>query len=284
MAAGGLKILENSFERLPQSEKKIAEFILGNPQEFVNSTVSQLSSAAETSDAAVIRLCKSLGLKGYQDLKIRVAGDLAKTEQQGYRDIEPNETIYSIVEKMTSNSLQIIRDTSEMVNYEVLEEAISLLSKAKSIHFCGVGASAIVAADAQQKFLRVKKTATAFTDMHLVATLIANADPEDVVFGVSFSGETNEILNIISLAKERGVKTIGLTHYGQSSLSNLCDVSLFTSYSNEAPFRSAATSSRLAQLHIVDILFLAMAARNYEETVEYIDKSRNAIKKMKKKK
>lgn len=284
MAAGGIKLLENSIEKLPQSERKIASFILSHPQEFVNSTVKQLSTLAQTSDAAVIRLCKSLGFKGYQDLKLRVAGDLAKKEQQGYRDIEPNETIYSIVEKTTSNSLQIIRDTSEIIDYDALGEAISLLNKAKSIHFCGVGASGIVAADAQQKFLRVNKTATAFTDMHMVATLIANAEQDDVIFGVSFSGETKEILNVLSLAKERGVKTIGLTHFGQSALSALCDVCLYTSYSNEAPFRSAATSSRLAQLHIIDILFLGMSAGNYEETVQYIDNTREAIRKMTKKK
>jgi DNA-binding MurR/RpiR family transcriptional regulator len=151
---------------------------------------------------------------------------------------------------------------------------------AKTVHFCGVGASNIVAADAQQKLLRVNKGAMAFTDMHLVATLIANADENDIVFAISFSGETPEVVNILKLAKERGVKTIGLTHYGQTTVSSLCDVTLYTSYSNEAPFRSAATSSRLAQLYMIDILFLGMASEQYEETVQYIDNTRSAIKSM----
>ncbi|TKH04644.1 MurR/RpiR family transcriptional regulator [Peribacillus simplex] len=280
MATGGLSIIQTMLSKLPQSEQKLAEYILKNPHEVVNSTVQELSTSAQTSGAAVIRLCKSLGIKGFQDLKMRIAGDLMKTVEQGYRDIEPSESLYRIVEKTTSNSIQTIRDTSEIIDHDNLKHAITLMLNAKTVHFCGVGASNIVAADAQQKLLRINKGATAFTDMHLVATLIANADENDIVFAISFSGETPEVVNILKLAKERGVKTIGLTHYGQTTVSSLCDATLYTSFSNEAPFRSAATSSRLAQLYMIDILFLGMASEQYEETVQYIDNTRSAIKSM----
>jgi DNA-binding MurR/RpiR family transcriptional regulator len=280
MATGGLSIIQTMLNKLPQSEQKLADYILQHPHEVVNSTVSELSTSAKTSGAAVVRLCKSLGLKGFQDLKMRIAGDLMKSVEQGYRDIEPSESLYRVVEKTTSNTIQIIRDTAEIIDHENLKTAIGMLLKAKNVHFCGVGASNIVAQDAQQKLIRINKGATAFTDMHLVATLIANADPEDVLFAISFSGETQEIINVLKLAKERGVKTIGLTHFGQTTVSSLCDVSLHTSFSNEAPFRSAATSSRLAQLYMIDILFLGMATEQYDETVQYIDNTRAAIKSM----
>ncbi|MCM3594800.1 MurR/RpiR family transcriptional regulator [Metabacillus idriensis] len=280
MATGGLSIIQTMLNKLPQSEQKLAEYILKHPHEVVNSTVSELSTSAKTSGAAVVRLCKSLGLKGFQDLKMRIAGDLMKSVEQGYRDIEPSESLYRVVEKTTSNTIQIIRDTADIIDHENLKNAISLLLKAKNVHFCGVGASSIVAQDAQQKLIRINKGATAFTDMHLVATLIANADPDDVLFAISFSGETQEIINVLKLAKERGVKTIGLTHFGQTTVSSLSDVSLHTSFSNEAPFRSAATSSRLAQLYMIDILFLGMASEQYDETVQYIDNTRAAIKSM----
>ncbi|MGP1907031.1 MurR/RpiR family transcriptional regulator [Metabacillus sp. JX24] len=280
MTTGALSIIQTMLSKLPQSEQKLAEYILKHPHEVVNSTVSELSTSAKSSGAAVVRLCKSLGLKGFQDLKMRIAGDLMKSVEQGYRDIEPGESLYRVVEKTTSNTIQIIRDTAEIIDYENLRAAISMLMKAKNVHFCGVGASNIVAQDAQQKLIRINKGATAFTDMHLVATLIANAQPDDVLFAISFSGETKEIVNVMKLARERGVKTIGLTHFGQTTVSSLSDVSLHTSFSNEAPFRSAATSSRLAQLYMIDILFLGMATEQYDKTVQYIDNTRAAIKSM----
>jgi DNA-binding MurR/RpiR family transcriptional regulator len=278
MASGGLNMIKNVIPSLPESERKIADYILDHPKEVVNCTAGELGTLAGSSSAAVIRLCKSLGVKGFQELKVRIAGDLVKPVEQGYRDIEPHETIQSIVQKTTSNSIQSLSDTAELINNDELEQAVHVLLKAKNVHFFGIGASHIIAMDAQQKFLRINKGSTAFTDAHLVATLIANADEDDVVFGISFSGETKEVINVLSLAKENGVKTISLTKYGQSAVSSLAEINLFTSYSNEAPFRSAATSSRLAQLYVIDLLFLCMAAKQYDDTVQYIDKTREAIK------
>lgn len=278
MAAGGLKMIQNMLEQLPTSERKIAQFILENPQGVLNSTVSEIGTQAKTSGAAVIRLCKSLGLTGFQDLKVRIAGDLVKPAEQGYRDIEPGESFYSIVQKTTSNSIQSIRDSEEIINYDELKRAVHTLSPAHNVHLFGIGASNIIAKDAQQKLLRIHKNATAFTDTHLVAALIANASKEDVVFGISHSGETDEVIKVMTLAKERGVKTISLTKYGQSTVSSIADIKLFTSYSGEAPFRSAATSSRLAQLYMIDILFLAMATVQYDQTIHSIDQTREAIR------
>jgi DNA-binding MurR/RpiR family transcriptional regulator len=278
VAAGGLKMLQNMLEQLPASERKIAHYILENPRSILNSTVNDIGTQAKTSGAAVIRLCKSLGLNGFQDLKVRIAGDLVKPAEQGYRDIEPGESYFSIVQKTTSNSIQSIRDSEEIINYEELERAVQTLLPAQNVHFFGIGASNIIAKDAQQKFLRIQKNATAFTDTHLVATLIANAGKNDVVFAISHSGETAEVIKVMALAKERGVKTISLTKYGQSSVASLADIKLFTSYSGEAPFRSAATSSRLAQLYMMDILFLSMATVQYEQTIQAIDQTREVIR------
>ncbi len=277
MATGGLEIIRTMLHKLPQSERKLAEYILENPHDIVNSTIHEVSASAKTSGAAAIRLCKSLGLKGFQDLKMRVAGDLMKPTDQGYRDIEPQEQLYSIVQKTANNSIQAIRDTCENIDHEQLQKAIQLLIGANTIHFCGIGASGIVAQDAQQKFLRINKRATAFTDMHLVATLIANADEHDIVFAISHSGETQEVANVLQLAKRYGIKSIGLTRFGQSAVSSLSDIILYTSCSNEAPFRSAATSSRLTQLYMIDVLFLGMAAERYEEIIQYIDQTKAAI-------
>jgi DNA-binding MurR/RpiR family transcriptional regulator len=182
-----------------------------------------------------------------------------------------------IVQKTLSNSIQSLRDSSEVINYEELEHAVTALLTAKNVHFFGIGASHIIATDAQQKLLRINKGATSFSDTHLVATLIANGGEDDIVFGISFSGETPEVFNVMKLAKEQGMKTISLTKYGPSSVASLADIKLYTSYSTEAPFRSAATSSRLAQLFIIDILFLSMATEQYEGTVKSIDKTRAAI-------
>ncbi|WP_027445429.1 MurR/RpiR family transcriptional regulator [Pontibacillus marinus] len=270
-------MLSEMLDELPRSEKNIASYILEHPQEAINMTASDLGKASSTSSAAVIRLCKSLDLKGFQELKIRVAGDLQKTEEAGFRDIEPNESLHSITEKMTFNSIQTLRETAEILRAEELEKAIKALAEAENVHFFGVGASAIIAQDAQQKWLRIDRNAFAFPDVHMAATLVANTKPGDVVCGISFSGQTVEVTNIMELAKSKGATTISLTKYGSSPVTELADIRLYTSATKEATFRSGATSSRLAQLHVVDILFMCLASMKYDETITHLDDTRAAI-------
>lgn len=76
---------------LPPSEKRIAQYILQNPDEAILLTAIALGEKSKTSSAAVIRLCKSIGFSGFQELKLRVTGDLQEKSPVGYRDIKPNE-------------------------------------------------------------------------------------------------------------------------------------------------------------------------------------------------
>ncbi|WP_243458293.1 MurR/RpiR family transcriptional regulator [Sporosarcina sp. Te-1] len=280
MISGGLTLLHEMKNLLPPSEQKIADYILSNPEIAVRMTVSELAEKSYTSTAAVTRLCKSLNIDGFQDLKLRVNGDLIQGGKTQSRDIEPNEPVGKTIEKVTTLAMEALRETAELLSNNELTKAVEAILECRSVHFFGVGASAICAMDAQQKFLRINKPSTAFTDIHMGATIVANAGPEDVVVGISFSGETVEVVRIMELAKEKGVKTISLTKYGLSTISNIADISLTTSPTKEANFRSGATSSRLAQLHVMDILFMSVASRQYNKTIEYLDNTRKAIYEM----
>jgi DNA-binding MurR/RpiR family transcriptional regulator len=274
---GGLVILTEMLPSLPPSEKKIASYIIENPQESISLTANELGKRSSTSGAAVIRLCKSLNLKGFQDLKLRIAGDLQKTNETGFSDIEPNESIVSVIEKMTNNSIQTIRETAELLNVDELEKAIEVVRNARKIHFIGVGASSIIAQDAQQKFLRINKTAYAFADMHMAATQVANAEAGDVVVGISFSGETKEVARVLQLAMEKKATTISLTKYGSSIVTDAADIKLYTSVTKETTFRSGATSSRIAQLQVIDILFMCVASLQYDDTLMHLNATREAV-------
>jgi DNA-binding MurR/RpiR family transcriptional regulator len=275
--SGGLVMLTEMLPNLAPSESKIAAYILEKPEDAIVCTASELGERSSTSSAAVIRLCKSLGLKGFQELKIRIAGDLRRPMEDRYRDIQPNESQTSLLFKMTNNSIQAIRETAEILNPEELSKAVEAISRAKNIHFFGVGASAIIAQDAQQKFLRIHKRTTAFSDVHMAAMLVANATENDVVMGISYSGETSEIVEILDLANRRGATSICLTRFGSSPVSKKAKIQLFTSAKAEATFRSGATSSRMAQLHVVDLLYMCVATGQYEKTIQYLDQTREAI-------
>lgn len=274
---GGLTILKGMAGSLPPSEKKIAEYILAHPEQSILMTALMLGEKSKTSSAAVIRLCKSLGFSGFQELKIRVAGDLQEKTADGYRDIEPSESFSNIIGKVTSNTIQTLRETADIMNEESLEKSVKALAGADSIIFFGVGASNIAAKDAEQKFVRINKNVHAFSDVHMAATAVANKGKGDVLVGISFSGKTKEVSRLIKLAKTKDITVISITKYGNSPVSLLSDIQLYTSAAKEATFRSGATSSRIAQLHVIDLLFMCLASMEYETAVKSLDETREAI-------
>ncbi len=247
-------------------------------------TAVELGEASQTSSAAVIRLCKSLNISGVQELKLRIAGDLQHTITVD-RDIEADEELPSIVEKVTMQSSEILSQTANLIDIAELERAVAALSLAHKIIFFGVGASGIAAMDADQKFLRINKNSRAFVDLHLGATAVVNAQKGgDVVVGISFSGETHEVAKILEIANQTPATTISLTRYGSSLVSSLADICLYVSPNVEATFRSGATSSRLAQLLVIDILFMGgVVTSAYEQTVDYLDETRSVIQGLHKK-
>lgn len=281
MINGGLTMLKQIMPHLPPSQRKVAEYIVNSSCEIMNYSAVEIGQKSNTSSAAVMRLCKSMGIDGLQELKLRIFGDLKSDQKVEYRDIQPEESFESVLHKTTENSLKAIKETSEIMNLDELKKAVHSIIKAKKIIFFGVGSSGLTAQDAQLKFLRINKNAVAFTDIQVTSTILANINKGDVFFGISFYGETPEVVKLMQIAKARGAVVISLTKYGRNSVSDIADIKLYTSSIGDAELRSAATSSRLSQLHIIDAIFMCVATQEYDITIKYLDETHSVANSLK---
>lgn len=276
---GGLVRLREVYDKLNPSERKVATYILEHPEKMISLSVAELAAGSGASQAAIIRLCKTMGIKGYQDLKLKVAGDLQEAERTGYQDIRPDDSITAIIQHVSNNNIQSIRDTLKILEPEMVEKAVAALDKAERIFFFGVGASNLIAMDAQQKLLRINKPSFTFADPHVQLVSALMLTPEDAAVCISYSGETKEVIEAASIAKGKGSATISITKYGESKLSRSVHIPLHTS-STENEIRSGAMSSRISQLNVIDILYLGLASRSYEQSVQYLEQSRRVIKRL----
>ncbi|WP_046216350.1 MurR/RpiR family transcriptional regulator [Paenibacillus wulumuqiensis] len=278
---GGLVRLREIIGTITPSERKVASFILEHPRQLVGLSVAQLAEQSGGSQAAVIRLCKSAGFKGYQELMLKVAGDLRdESPIGGYQEIHPADSIQQIIEQVSLNTIQSIRDTVKVLNPLHVEQAIEALNRAQRLFFFGTGASHLVASDAQHKFLRINKPGFAFsdTDRQLIASSMLT--PEDTVIGISYSGQTTVTTECMKIARDAGATTISITRYGSNAVSNLAMIPLYIS-ALEDEIRSGATSSRITQLNVIDILYLGVASRSYHRSLDYLEQSRHAVQRMK---
>lgn len=275
--------IRESYCDLGDKDRAIAKFILHNENDIPRFTISRIAEGCNVSQAAVVRFCKLFGSDGFKDFRRKLTTDILEQAQKsqpsgGYitTDLQGNEDISSIIQRITANNVRSINETAELLDMKVLEKAIDILASAPRIDFLGSGASGIVALDAHQKFIRIGKTCNASQDSHIQLTLVSSLRPGDVAVIISYSGKTKDAIEHAAVAKEQGAYVIALTKYGSDNpLAELGDVVLYTT-SPETAYRSSATSSRIAQLTIIDILFYGTVSRsidtyhkNLENTYKY---------------
>lgn len=280
-----LLFIQEKLHSFKPSEKKVADYILANSREVVNYSIQKLAEKTKVSEATIIRLSKSLDCKGFQDLKLKIAYDLAKTESsQGmYEDIPTDEdSIQSIIKTVSQNNVQSIENTIAVLSEDQLKNAIDLITSARVIAVFGIGASAIIAQDLKQKLTRINRWCEAALDRDTQVTISANLSEKDVAFGISYSGQTKDIVESLTVAKTNGAKIITLTKTGDNPISDLADVRL-NNTSLERNVRSGATSSRIAQLNVIDILFLGVTKADQERNIRALEKTRQAVEASKKK-
>ncbi|MFE1628157.1 MurR/RpiR family transcriptional regulator [Brevibacillus reuszeri] len=282
MLNGGLVSLQAILDELKPSERKVAQFILAHPEDVVKLSVQKLAELSGVSEATIIRLARSLNMKGYQELKLRIAGDLTKqTAATGsYQEIMMEGSIESIMQAVSWNNVQSIQDTLSVLSNEEVKKAVDALSGARKIDVYGVGASAVIADDIRQKFSRINLWCEAYSDFHAQLTSAVNLTDKDVVIGISYSGQTEDIIQSLTEARQQGATIITLTKFGPSPVADLAHIRLFTS-SVEKSIRSGAMASRIAQLNVIDILFITMVSRKQEEVIPLLEKTRLAVSRTK---
>lgn len=270
--------LRSVFPTLRPAEQRVARQILKSPDETVHLSITELAKRSQVSDATVVKFCKRLGYKGFQEFKILLAQDVAVKPEPIYGEVEPDDDVDSVKEKIFQANIMALQDTCQVLDGDQLQKAVDALGSAREIHFYGLGASGIVALDAEQKFSRIGMRVNAFIDAHMQITRAVLLQPGDVAVGISYSGETSEIAQALQVAKNAGAVTIAITNFSASTTASLAHIVLLTS-SQENIFRSGAISSRIAQLSTIDTLFIAVALVDYERSQAAVEQTREILAK-----
>ena len=233
----------------------VAEEILADPAEVVRISVSDLAQRTGTSMSTIVRLCQELGLRGFQDLKLRLVAEETATGFDGPVDVDDRESVLS---KVLSSTVDAISHTQHTLDTTSFNQVAELVFNARTIIFVGAGASAAVAFDAAFRFRTLGHRAEFHFDSHMQLTAARFLRPGDIVVAISHSGSTRETLTALEAASSGGAHTVAITTFARSPLAELADHVLLAG-GTESEFRIAAVSSRLAHLAVVDALFVAVA-------------------------
>jgi len=267
---------------LQPSMRQVAEQVLTDTSVTASLTVTELAVASGVSEATVIRFCKAIGFAGYPQLRLALAAEHGRAQgaDRGDRDLEsdiaPGDDLAKVVEKIAFADARAVEETGAQLDIVMLERVVEALVRAQRVDLYGVGASAYVALDFQHKLHRIGRVAFAWSDTHVALTSAALLRPGDVAIGISHTGTTTDTIDALTEARAHGATTVALTNFPRSPITRAAE-HVLTTAARETTFRSGATASRLAQLTVVDCLFVGVAQRTYGQTLAALDATRTAV-------
>jgi DNA-binding MurR/RpiR family transcriptional regulator len=265
-------------DMLSEAERKVADYVFREPKKTLHYNVSELARQSGTSQAAVVRFCKRIGLGSFSNFKLRLASDVFSDADQRFvpdLDLEsmtsPEKAIRNVI-GFSQQGLSLLRLILEP---QVLEEASDAIIKASMTALFGVGASGLVANDFLQKLVRIGIPSFFTPDLDLQVTAAASLRPTDVAFVVSYSGENAGMIETTRQADARGATVISLTMDSANSIRSIAKIRLLVPAS-ERIYRQAAVTSRINQLTVVDILYSLIISKNLDTSISAIERTMQA--------
>lgn len=268
-------ILDN-YSSLRKSEMKVADFILEHPEAAIHFSVSELAEQTGVSDPTVIRFCRNLGFKGFQDFKIYLAQNIIPEIRNIHESVNKDENVPDLVQKVFDANIAAVKSTLDTLDFASIEAAINELSNASRIMFFGLGNSAVVAKDAFHKFFRIGIPCQWFEDSHMAMMAASIMKPDEVLVVISHSGSTMDIVDVLEVASKTGADTIAIVSHHKSPVSGKAKLTLCVA-STETEYRFEPMASRIAQLSVIDVLSVGVSLLHSDTCISNLEKSRKAL-------
>lgn len=248
------------------SEARVARFVIGQPFEVIHYSVTELAGIANTSASTVMRFCQKLGFKGYQDFKIALAQDASPPLRRLQADVEDGDSPSEILNKVVHAATDAVSGAAATIDHATFTNVVEMLDAADRVLVIGVGSSSPIAQDIAYRFLTIGLRVEAPLDVHVQHVTASLLSDRDVCLAISHTGSTRETVAAVRSASTAGARTIAVTSFLRSPLTEVAEVALVTG-SRETAFRVEAMASRLAHLSVLDALFVALAVRNRERAL-----------------
>ncbi len=266
--------LEEYRQLASESEREIIDFVISHPNKAVGASIHELADLTCTSASTIARLCKKLGLNGYRAFQRGLIAEHAISRQGGTvaasEGITNQDSTETIIQKATAKNISSLELTGHLLDAAKIDEAVDLMCSAKSIRLFGVGASLMVAHDLELKLLRLNVNCLLSDDSDAQLLYAKNMSKEDVAVVISYSGQTPSVNRCAHIARDKGARVIAITRGGfDSELANNSDCILGVA-ATEMLKRSGAMSSRIAQLNVVDVLFLTYVRQTWDTSVRRV--------------
>lgn len=246
--------IKSRYNQLTKAEKKVADLVLSDPARILFMSITDLAEACDVGDTSVFRFCKTLKLKGYQDFKLQLSLGMSHADSGVSPAIDARDaTFMRRAQAVMDQSVMGMAETHSLLREETVQRIVHMLVEAERVFFFGVGSSMLSAKEAMNRFMHISSKFYSLTDTHMQAMAASLMGPRDLVFVLSYSGNTKDSVQIAQLAYEAGAKVVGISHFLKSPLTAFTHELLLCG-SPEAPLQGGSARGKMSQLYLIDLL------------------------------
>lgn len=256
-----------------ESEKEIAKYILNHGEAVLSMSVKELAKHTYTSPATIVRLCKKIGLEGYNDFKIKYSAELQYDLQHTDRidvnfPFQKDDSHPLICHKLASLSQEVIADTVKLIDFNQLHQIVDLIYHYSTIDIYGSGNSLLAAMSFQHKMMRISRDVNLRVLHGEQIFMSYNTNPDRIGMIISYSGETNEVIQIAQTLKEKKTPLIVLTSIGDNRLSHYADYILNIGSREKIFTKIAPFASQISMEYLLNVIFSCLFQKDYEQNIQ----------------
>ncbi len=265
-------------DELSANELKIAEFILANSALIRDYSSQNLAASVGVSQSSIVKFSQKLGYKGFTDFKLAIHESVVKSDsiqfssETGNRQSTVGE---SVEQQLCRIKCEALSATMGLNDEARILAAVKALETDGRIQIVAPGSASPVARNLASMLIQLGKWVVADVDAHVQQSSIASLGRGDVVFVISFSGQSTHTVELVRLAKRNGVTIASLTGYSANPIRSLSDIQLFA-VGQDADLDVPQVISSLSQQHVIDMVLSHLVKRD-KKGREIMARAGNAV-------
>jgi possible transcriptional regulator rpiR len=226
-----------------------------------------------------------MGYKEFRDFRLNIVMEKQEENRQEKSELNYNgEPIsgdaHSICKTIFSKSVRELEETWRILDFSLMQIVADLIHEARRIVVIGVGRSKITMEALYSRLYRIGYPIMMFSDAHEIVNITSIMEEKDLLLCVSNFGQSKSVVEGARRAKKRGIQVVGISSIKESPLAKVSDYTLFSAYdySNAQEGNLFDPSSEnLAQLVIVDCIYMLVARKNEKKNIAYFKTFSNEI-------
>lgn len=243
-------------DRLTPAERKVAELVAADPRAIIGATLAQVAKAAAVSDPTVVRFCRSLGLEGFNELRIALALAEGQAVPRKGRRIHAGMPVPEAAAAVLDAAIAALAALRAGLEAGPVEAAARALVGARQVEVWGDGSSAGLAEAIGDRLFRVSSGVTVRLDPSRQAMAAAALGADSAVLCVSCCGRTRDLVEAARLAGASRATVIALAP-PKSPLATVCTLAMGPAAEPEEEELHAPMTTAVALLALGDVLAVA---------------------------